>query len=114
MRAEAGRGWPHGCLAGPALRLLPEYGPVRLLLLLPVDDTGEEPEGLGTWKRGAELEEKDPLCLGGGVRQQALSPDTPKQMGRAAFQEQPRFGALPLPAPARRPQTHWRSVSGRS
>lgn len=44
--------WPQCCLGTPTLLLLPEYGPVCLLLLLPVDDTGEEPEGLCTCMRG--------------------------------------------------------------
>ena len=38
------------CLpSGP--QLSPEYGPVGLLLLFPVDDAGEEPEGLCTCRR---------------------------------------------------------------
>lgn len=39
----------------------PEYGPMGLLMLLPVDDTGEQPEGLRTcrksigWRRWPQL-----------------------------------------------------------
>lgn len=31
----------------------PEYSPMGLLMLLPVDDTGEQPKGLGTCSRKA-------------------------------------------------------------
>lgn len=30
----------------------PEYSPMGLLVLLPIDDTGEQPKGLGTCRKG--------------------------------------------------------------
>lgn len=50
---------PPGLL--PVGRCSPEYGPVRLLLLHSVDDTGEQPEGLGTCGEHARLEEAAPV-----------------------------------------------------
>lgn len=48
LMVEARRGWSQLLPSPPDPVLLPEYGPVGLLLLLPIDDTGEEAEGLCT------------------------------------------------------------------
>lgn len=65
VMAEAGRGGPSCCRASPAQVLLPEYGPVGLLLLLPIDDTGEQPEGFCTCGEGDRLEEGGPSAARG-------------------------------------------------
>ena len=53
------------CLPTAALSSLPEYGPVGLLLLFPVDDAGEEPKGLRTCRRGGQAGRgwSEPECL---------------------------------------------------